>query len=114
MRDGVCFEKENAVANDTKSATTWGRWWYVSAPRAATLRRLRSDTPRCDSASNPVDAHSTTDGKPPGAQQGPGWFGPSVNNGFHFYDHSQAADKHIRIHFSAHSTSFLATITMEP
>ena len=23
MRDGVCFEKENAVANDTKSATTW-------------------------------------------------------------------------------------------
>ena len=22
MRDGVCFEKENAVANDTKSATT--------------------------------------------------------------------------------------------
>ena len=23
MRDGVCFEKENVVANDTKSATTW-------------------------------------------------------------------------------------------
>ena len=23
MRDGVGFEKENAVANDTKSATTW-------------------------------------------------------------------------------------------
>ena len=22
MSDGVCFEKENAVANDTKSATT--------------------------------------------------------------------------------------------
>ena len=23
MRDGVGFEKENTVANDTKSATTW-------------------------------------------------------------------------------------------
>ena len=23
MRGGVSFEKENAVANDTKSATTW-------------------------------------------------------------------------------------------
>ena len=25
MSDGVCFEKENVVANDTKSATTWRR-----------------------------------------------------------------------------------------
>ena len=25
MRDGVCFEKRNAVANDTKSATTLER-----------------------------------------------------------------------------------------
>ena len=23
MRGGACFEKENAAANDTKSATTW-------------------------------------------------------------------------------------------
>ena len=40
MRDGVGFEKENAVANDTKSATTWRR---VRDSRAFLfrLRRMR-------------------------------------------------------------------------
>ena len=35
MSDDVCFEKENVVANDTKSATTWCGW-RESNPHAHT------------------------------------------------------------------------------
>ena len=31
MRDGICFEKENVVANDMQSATTRSEWRDLSA-----------------------------------------------------------------------------------
>ena len=41
MRDDVCFEKENVVANDTQSATTWSEWRDLNprhlAPKASAL-----------------------------------------------------------------------------
>ncbi len=46
MRGGVCFEKENVVANDTKSATTWRSGWD-SNPRAVSCK-LISSQPRYD------------------------------------------------------------------
>ena len=42
MRDGVGFEKENAVANDTKSATTWWRVADSPAPGRAGSRLWRA------------------------------------------------------------------------
>ena len=47
MRDDVCFEKENVVANDMQSATTWRRRWD-SNPRTVARHLISSLLCNCD------------------------------------------------------------------